>query len=77
LVGQTLADANLRARTGASVIAILRAGQLMANPKSMTVFHVEDRVGLIGDKQETDAAEKLLAASESSLLDTAQNNEAV
>jgi CPA2 family monovalent cation:H+ antiporter-2 len=75
LVGQTLADANLRARTGASVIAILRAGQLMANPKSMTIFHVEDRVGLIGDKQETDAAEKLLAAAENSQLDAEQENE--
>ncbi len=43
LVGQTLADANLRARTGASVVAILRDKQLMANPKSMTVFETGDR----------------------------------
>jgi CPA2 family monovalent cation:H+ antiporter-2 len=63
LVGRTLAEANLRARAGASVIAILREGQLMANPKSMTVFQAGDRVGLIGDKEETDAAEKLLSAS--------------
>jgi CPA2 family monovalent cation:H+ antiporter-2 len=66
LVGRTLADANLRAHTGASVMAILREGQLMANPKSMTVFQAGDRVGLIGDKEETDAAEKLLSASVSS-----------
>ena len=38
LLGQTLADANLRARTGASVVAILRHGELQANPKSGTVF---------------------------------------
>ncbi|HMB22985.1 MAG TPA: cation:proton antiporter, partial [Anaerolineales bacterium] len=48
LVGQTLADANLRSRTGASVVAILREQQLMANPKSVTVFQAGDRIGLIG-----------------------------
>lgn len=60
LVGQTLAQANLRARTGASVVAILREGQLMANPKSMTVFQSGDRIGLIGNQEEIDAAEQLL-----------------
>ena len=60
LVGQTLAQADLRAKTGASVIAILREGHLIANPKSMTVFQPDDRVGLIGDKEEIEAVEKLL-----------------
>jgi CPA2 family monovalent cation:H+ antiporter-2 len=66
-VGQTLASANLRAQTGASVVAILRDRQLLANPKSMTVFQANDRIGLIGDQEEIAAAEKLLAetASES------------
>jgi monovalent cation:H+ antiporter-2, CPA2 family len=64
LIGQTLADANLRSRTGASVVALLRERQLMANPKSMTVFQAEDRVGLIGDKEEIEAAEKVLAEIE-------------
>ena len=60
LVGQTLAQANLRAKTGASVIAILREGHLIANPKSMTVFQSDDRVGVIGDKEEIEAVERLL-----------------
>ncbi len=60
LVGQTLAGANLRAHTGASVVAILRQGSLIANPKSVTMFQVGDRIGLIGDKEETEAVEKLL-----------------
>jgi CPA2 family monovalent cation:H+ antiporter-2 len=64
LVGQTLADANLRAQTGASVVAILREGQLMANPKSMTLFQPGDRVGLIGDKDEIEAVEKLLTVAD-------------
>lgn len=63
LVGQTLANAGLRARTGSSVVAILRNTKLIANPKSMTVFEVGDRIGLIGDKNQIEAAEKLLAVS--------------
>ena len=64
LIGQTLADANLRSRTGASVVALLRERQLTANPKSMTVFQADDRIGLIGDKEEIEAAERLLSTSE-------------
>jgi CPA2 family monovalent cation:H+ antiporter-2 len=65
LIGQTLAAVNLRSRTGASVVGILRNSQLMANPKSMTVFQADDRIGLIGDKEEIEAAEKVLAETES------------
>jgi CPA2 family monovalent cation:H+ antiporter-2 len=61
LIGQTLADANLRARTGASIVAILREGELFANPKSSTIFQNGDRVGLIGDREEIEAVEKLLS----------------
>ncbi len=60
IVGQTLEETNLRARTGASIAAILRDGQLLANPKSATVFQAGDRIGLIGDESEIDAVEKLL-----------------
>lgn len=63
LVGQTLAEANLRARTGASVVAIMRNKELMANPKSMTVFEADDRIGLIGEREQIKAAEKLIAMS--------------
>ena len=64
LIGQTLADANLRAQTGASVVAILREGHLMANPKSVTIFQSGDRIGLIGDAEEIEMAGKLLSTSE-------------
>jgi CPA2 family monovalent cation:H+ antiporter-2 len=63
LVGRTLADANLRARTGASVVAISRRGELTANPKSLTVFEAEDRIGLIGDRDQIAAAGRLLSDS--------------
>lgn len=65
LVGQSLADANLRARTGASVVALMREGELTANPKSMTVFRAGDRIGLIGERSEIEAAERQLSRSES------------
>ena len=65
LVGQTIADANLRARTGASIVALNREGQLIANPKSMTVFQVGDRIGLIGEQEEIEAADRLFSESES------------
>ena len=65
LVGQTLADANLRARTGASVVALMREGELIANPKSMTVFRAGDRIGLIGERNEIETAERQLSQSES------------
>lgn len=60
LVGQTLAEANIRARTGASVVAIVRNNKLIANPKSQTVFEANDRIGLIGDPEQIQAAEQLL-----------------
>lgn len=59
LVGKTLSEADLRAQTGASVVAILRNGELLANPKSATIFQVGDRIGLIGDEGEIGAVEKL------------------
>lgn len=60
LVGQTLAEANIRARTGASVVAIVRNNKLIPNPKSQTIFEENDRIGLIGDVEQLAAAEKLL-----------------
>jgi CPA2 family monovalent cation:H+ antiporter-2 len=63
-VGQTLAEADLRARTGASVVAVMRNRELLANPKSMTVFEIGDRVGFIGDKVQIDKVDKLLSETD-------------
>lgn len=64
LIGQTLAEANLRARTGASVVAIMRNKQATANPKSHTVFEAGDRIGFIGDSEQIEAVAALLSAVE-------------
>jgi CPA2 family monovalent cation:H+ antiporter-2 len=60
LVGRTLQEVNLRTLTGASVVAIMRNRQLIANPKSLTTFEAEDRVGFIGNKEQIEAVERLL-----------------
>jgi CPA2 family monovalent cation:H+ antiporter-2 len=61
VVSHALANANVRERTDASIIAILRDGQVIANPKSATVFQTGDVVGLIGDAQQVGLAKQLLA----------------
>ena len=60
MVEQSLAEINLRARTGASVVAILRGRELIANPKSQTIFLAGDRIGLIGESAQIEAASALL-----------------
>jgi CPA2 family monovalent cation:H+ antiporter-2 len=60
LCGKTLIEADLRARAGASVIAILRDEKVIANPKSGTIMQPGDLVGLIGDTEQISRARQLL-----------------
>lgn len=62
LVGKTLAEANIRSRTGASVVALVRDQKLTANPKSQTVFEAGDRIGVIGDNEQLAAAQQMMEA---------------
>jgi CPA2 family monovalent cation:H+ antiporter-2 len=64
LVGQTIAEADLRARTGASIVAIMRKNEVMANPKSHTVFEANDRIGFIGDEEQIENVKSLLENKE-------------
>jgi len=64
LVNMSLAEANLRARTGASVVAIMRNGQIIANPKSNTFFERGDRIGFIGDEEQIEKIETLFVESD-------------
>jgi monovalent cation:H+ antiporter-2, CPA2 family len=66
IIGQTLAEANLRARTGASVVAIIRNKEAMANPKSHTIFEINDRIGFIGDDEQIEAVKNMFAITASS-----------
>jgi monovalent cation:H+ antiporter-2, CPA2 family len=60
VVGRTLAEANLRAQTGASVIALVRNHQVVANPESSMTLAMSDLVGLIGDSEQVTAASRVL-----------------
>ncbi|RPH59886.1 MAG: sodium:proton exchanger [Chloroflexi bacterium] len=60
LVGKSLAEADIRSKTGVSVVALIRDHQLIANPKSMTVFLAGDRIGLIGEKEQVDVVRNMI-----------------
>jgi CPA2 family monovalent cation:H+ antiporter-2 len=60
ILGKSIAEANLRANTGASVIALIRGENVLPNPKSDIQFLEGDMVGLIGSAQELKEAEQLL-----------------
>jgi CPA2 family monovalent cation:H+ antiporter-2 len=76
VVGKSLLEADLRARTGASVIALVRAGSVLPNPKSGTVFEEGDMVGLIGTPAEVAATALLLAPVTSEDIAAAELDEA-
>jgi monovalent cation:H+ antiporter-2, CPA2 family len=60
LVGKTLAEANIRQMTGATIMAIRRGRQLLRYPDAETVLGVGDRLLVVGDTQEQTAFERLL-----------------
>lgn len=60
IVGQSLAETNIRSYTGASVVALIRDKHLIANPKSVTVFESGDRIGMIGEDEQIHVARKLV-----------------
>jgi len=48
VIGHTLAEAGIRSRVGASVVAVLRGGEVITNPDTSFVFQEDDLVGMIG-----------------------------
>ena len=67
LDGCSLADANLRAKVGASVVAIMRNGDLITNPEPQAVLRANDLVGLVGDEEQLNAAQRFFATSDSAV----------
>ncbi len=61
---QSVADAALRDQTGASVIAVIRGEQMIANPKSAFRFEPGDVIGFIGDTAEVLKARQFLDDAE-------------
>ena len=48
VIGRTLAEAAIRSRVGASVVAVLRGGEVITNPGPSLIFQENDLVGMIG-----------------------------
>jgi CPA2 family monovalent cation:H+ antiporter-2 len=61
LVGRTLGETALRARTGATLVAIKRKNELIVSPSTHTEFLAGDRIGLLGNPEHIEAVERLLA----------------
>ncbi|HRE46577.1 MAG TPA: cation:proton antiporter [Aggregatilineales bacterium] len=60
ILGKNLAETNLRANVGASVIALIRDKKVLPNPKSNMVFMQGDMVGFIGTAEELVSAAKII-----------------
>jgi CPA2 family monovalent cation:H+ antiporter-2 len=60
-VGKTLAQVSIRPRTGASIIALTRAGVTQSNPSEKTHLKVGDVVVLMGSRDQIQRAIGLLA----------------
>lgn len=60
LVGSTLGQSQLRKKTGASVIAVMRDGEAVPNPAVDFMFEEGDTLLVIGSPEEAEAACELL-----------------
>jgi CPA2 family monovalent cation:H+ antiporter-2 len=62
VAGLSLADANVRGRSGASIIAIARGEGLIANPDAQVALEPGDHVAILGTPDQVAATEALLEA---------------
>lgn len=62
LAGQTLADARVRERTGASIVAIQRDDTLLPSPSPDTVIEGGDTLVVIGSEEDIREFESLITA---------------
>lgn len=60
--GRTLGDTRARTRTGASIVAVVRQGEVCASPRPDFQFMAGDVVVVVGTADGTDAVAAILAA---------------
>jgi CPA2 family monovalent cation:H+ antiporter-2 len=63
LEGQTLAGANLRGLTGATVLAIVRGDQQVLMPSGQETLHEGDVLAVVGSHEAVESARTLIAGS--------------
>ncbi|MGQ3411020.1 cation:proton antiporter regulatory subunit [Natrinema versiforme] len=62
VAGRSLAEANIRDRTGVSIVAIQRGEELISPPTPETILEVGDTLVVIGDREDCAQFEELLGA---------------
>ncbi|QSW99142.1 cation:proton antiporter regulatory subunit [Haloterrigena alkaliphila] len=60
IVGQSLREADIRSRTGVSIIAIQRGDDLISPPTPETILEVDDTLVVVGEREECADFETLL-----------------
>jgi TrkA domain protein len=60
LTDQTIGDAAIRERTGASIIAILRGGAALPNPQPGEAIRAGDTLVVVGDREQVGRFSALL-----------------
>jgi len=60
--GQTMGSAQIRTRTGASIVAVARSGEVNASPLPDFVLRERDVVVVVGSPETTEAAGQILAS---------------
>jgi CPA2 family monovalent cation:H+ antiporter-2 len=63
VAGKLIGEIRLRTKSGASIVGIERSGENLINPGSDEELKPGDRVLLLGNLAQLDAAEKLMAAA--------------
>lgn len=63
IAGRTVAETNMRAATGASIIALIKKGRTTYNPPPSTVIGPGDVIVLIGDEEQLHKARTLVAGN--------------
>lgn len=59
--GRTLGDTRARTRTGASIVAVIRAGAIIGSPRPDFEFHAGDLVVVVGTAEAAQATADLFA----------------
>lgn len=62
LVGKTLGEADVADRTGASIVAIQREGELLPSPRADAKIEAGDTLVVVGEQEACEALQELISA---------------
>ena len=71
VAGKSIAESAIRSTTGASVVAISRAGRVIPNPGAEETIEPGDRVAIIGTPHQVAAVQRLVGSASETLVPTA------